>query len=333
MALPDFQGLAALRQTIANRMSLLRGFSCSADQIFLTGGLHGAITLAAITLLRESDMVWVEDPGCDRVRDLLSMLRMTLLPVPVDRYGVDVGAGVKAGTDARLAVVTPCYQFPLGVMLSQQRRRALADWARSSDAWILEYEDDVDFHFTGNPAPPLKAHDGAVRVLHAGAFGKALFPGLNLGYLVVPPALARRFDASSRALQIRTSVINQQVVMDFVHQGHIGRHLNRMRKLYLDRRTALVRELSRHFAPPCRIQVLPGGLHVILWLDKRCDDTDVADRAAVIGLAPYPLSRLTVRSTHPPALLLGFANETDQSLPANVAALAAIVSAKRRRPT
>ena len=174
-----------------------------------------------------------------------------------------VDTAIKHAPKARLALVTPTHQSPLGVTLSLERRLSLLAWAAQSGAWILEDDYDSEFRYTGHPLPALKSLDHADRVLFAGSFSKVLFPGLRLGYLVVPDPLTKDIARASRLLQVGQSVLEQRVVASFMAEGHFARHLRRMRSLYAARRDALAEALGAVFGDRIKLQLQAGGMHLI----------------------------------------------------------------------
>src|SRR5262245_9468747 len=193
MVTQDPAGYAPLRRAIAGYLAIARGISCSTRQIFITAGYQGALGLITRTLLAPGDAVWFENPGYFRARDALAAAGAAIVPVPVDRDGLDVRFAIRRSPKARLAVVTPSHQCPLGVTLSLPRRLELLAWAAKTGAWIIEDDYDSEFRYTGHPLNALKSLDEADRVFYAGSFSKVLSPGLRLGYLVVPSSELNRF--------------------------------------------------------------------------------------------------------------------------------------------
>src|SRR5690606_18479192 len=153
--------------------------------------------------------------------------------------------GVRMAPGARAAVITPAHQSPLSVSLSLPRRLALLDWAAENDAWIIEDDYDGEYRYISRPLPALKSLDRQGRVLYAGTFSKVLFPGIRLAYLVVPQALVERFEQISLALAGGSPQLTQAIVTAFIKEGHFARHIQRMRKLYGDRRAATAAGLQR----------------------------------------------------------------------------------------
>ena len=197
----DPRGHAALRQAIAEHLAATRGVACDPSRIIVTSGTQQGLRLCAEVLLHAGDAVWMEDPGYPAARRTLSALGALLVPVPVDAAGIDVAAGCRRAPGARMAYVTPSHQFPTGVTMTMARRMALLDWARQADAWIMEDDYDSEFRFAGAPLTALAGIDGQGRVIYLGTFSKTLFPGLRIGFVVLPAALMDRVVAA-RAVSV-----------------------------------------------------------------------------------------------------------------------------------
>ena len=258
------------------------------------------------TLLAPGDAVWFENPGYFRARGALATAGAAIISVPVDRDGLDVRLAIKRSPKARLAVVTPSHQCPLGVTLSLPRRLELLSWAARTGAWIVEDDYDSEFRYRSRPLPALGGLDDAGRVLYAGSFSKVLSPGLRLGYLVVPLSEVERFHRAAELFAPSSSLLDQMVVADFMTEGHFARHLKRMRRLYAARRDALVSALRTIFDDQLVLDVPPGGMHVIGRLPGRRNDDVVAERLQREGLTL--LSCCLDGSPSELALLLSFTN-------------------------
>lgn len=301
-------GHDALRRAIANYLGVARGVTCTADQVIVAGGFQRVLALIAAAVLRPGDKVWVEDPGYFLARDALAALGAALVPVGVDREGLDVAAGIAAAPQARMALVTPTHQFPLGATLSLSRRYALLDWARAAGSWIVEDDYDGEFHYVGRPLPALHGLDQQGRVLLAGTFSKVLFPSLRLAYLIVPPAEVERFARLHALLEGNASLLDQATVAAFMEDGHFTRHIGRMRRLYGERRRALAAALADALGKRFAVEPAAGGMHLVLRLPPGWRDIDAAARAYGQGLGGRALSTLAIRADPGPALLLSFTN-------------------------
>jgi len=304
---PDPAGDRGLREAIAAYLAISRGVSCTPGQVFVTGGYQGALSLVARTLLAPGAVVWFEDPGYHLARRALVAARARLVPVPVDDDGISIEAAIRRAPQASLAVVTPSHQSPLGVALSLPRRLALLAWAEAHSAWVIEDDYDGEFHYAGRPLPALKSLDRADVVLYAGSFSKVLFPGLRLGYLVVPERLIERFSAA-HLLGGELGRFEQAVVARFMTEGHFARHLKRMRGLYRARRAALTAALAAAFGDRLRLERQAGGMHLLARPAGDTPDTELVRLAEGHGLAPAPLSPHAIEADLGPGLLLSFTN-------------------------
>ena len=304
---PDPQGHGPLRAAIATYLGISRGIACRPEQVFVCAGYRACLDLISHTLMRAGDRCWLEEPGYFMARHALLEAGAQLVPVPVDKQGLDVAQGIARAPDARFAVVTPTHQSPLGVSLSLPRRLALLDWANRSDSWIIEDDYDSEYRYQGKPLPALKSLDQQGRVLYTGTFSKVLFPGLRLAYLVVPAAQAAAFAQQADRLHNHCPLLQQATVCEFLVEGHFARHLNKMRRLYALRRQWLVEALQAQFDERLLIDTQAGGMHVLAQLHEGCD-VDIARRAEQAGIAVQPLSQWYLEGKGRQGLLMGFTN-------------------------
>lgn len=310
---PDPTGLPALREAITAYLAVSRGIACRPKQVVVTGGYQAALNVAARLLLTPGDLVCFEDPGYVLARRALESMSMRIAPIPVDFDGICVAHARRYYPSARLTVVTPAHQSPLGVSLSMPRRQALLGWAADCNAWILEDDYDSEFHYSGHKPPTLKSIDIDSRVLYAGSFSKTLFPGLRLGYLVLPLQL---IDAAAKicgGLHRGQPAFEQSVVAAFMAEGHFARHLRQMRTRYGARRQALAAALVKQFGSEVQLSLEPGGLHVLAQFPNYDRDTELARRALKHGLKATPLSAQSVKHSAGQGLLLSFTNIPERS--------------------
>jgi GntR family transcriptional regulator/MocR family aminotransferase len=323
---PDPRGDPDLRREVAAYLGIARGMRCTPAQVLITAGFSGALGLVLRALALEGKPAWVEDPGFPLTRTALALAGMTVTGVPVDAEGLDVAAGRRMAPDARLAVVTPGQQAPLGMTMTLARRRTLLDWARASGAWIVEDDYLSELQLEGRAAPALASLDHDGRVLHIGTFSKTISPALRLGFLVVPPELAPHFGDVAACLAPAPTGPVQRAVADFLQEGHYLRHLRRMKRLYAARRVALVRCLQAEAADVLEVQAT-AGMAVVTRLRGNVSDVDVAARALRAGMAPVPLSPWSLHAPHPHGLLLGVTNVDGRRLVTECRGLAGLVRA------
>lgn len=280
----DPRGSLALRQALTGYLSIARGVRCQASQVIITNGYTGALGVICLALALRGQRAWSEEPGYLLARRALALAGIEAVPVPVDEQGISVASGIALANDARVALVTPGQQSPLGMTMSLTRRSELLAWARRQNAWIIEDDYLGELQLQGRAAPALAALD-AERVLHIGTFSKTLSPALRLGYLVVPVAMAEHFAETAALLAPASSFVLHNAVAEFLQEGHYMRHLRRMKRLYAVRLAALQQALNPYFP-----QVLRAALAVIIPLPDGTRDVQIAQVALTHGMAPSPLS-------------------------------------------
>ncbi|MDY7580146.1 PLP-dependent aminotransferase family protein [Pseudomonas sp. CCI3.1] len=313
MANPSAHGLQSLRTAIATYLQVSRGIACSPAQIFITAGYRDTLSLIAHALLKAGDRVLIEDPGYPPTRQLLEHLHIQTVALPVDHDGLQLPAQGSDALQAQVAVVTPAHQSPLCVSLSLPRRLELLGWASRQQAWIIEDDYDGEYRYVSRPLPALKSLDRDGRVLYSGTFSKVLFPGLRLAYAVVPQEQVERFQQASQIFRSSCPELTQAIVATFMTEGHFARHIQRMRKLYSERRAFTVAGLNKVLGNRVHIDANPGGMHLILRLGNQMTDWELVERMRQDGLFAEALSEWSLLGEKPSGLLLGFANITSQA--------------------
>ena len=321
----DPRGLPELRKAICDYLRAARAVQCEPDQIVVTSGTQHAIDLV-IRILHQADMqAWVEDPGYALTRQALIAAGITTHPIPVDAHGIDVGAGIKSAPKARAVFVTPSHQFPTGVVLSMARRLELLNWARETGAWIVEDDYASEFRYGGRALASLQGLDENERVIYVGTLNKALFPGLRLGYAVVPSALMKTFVTARYLADRQPSSLTQAVVTQFIEEGHFAAHLRRMRLQYRDQRDALVAAMQHQLGDAITVDPPDQGMHLVAYLRRGLSDHAIERAARSHDVIVRAMSGLYVDAKPRSALVLGFSGYPRQVIAPAVARLAKAV--------
>jgi GntR family transcriptional regulator/MocR family aminotransferase len=327
----DPMGSKEFRETIATYLRTSRAVHCESDQVLVVSGSQQALDLSARVLLDPGSRVWVEDPSYSLMRHALVLAGCDLVPVPVDENGLTVAAGIRVCRQAKAAYVTPSHQFPLGVTMSASRRLQLLDWAKRVGAWIVEDDYDSEYRYESMPIASLQGLDHNSRVIYIGTFSKTLFPALRLGYMVIPPDLVDRFAAARRTIDIFPPYLSQEVLADFISQGHFARHIRRTRLIYAERRNALVKAIRNEFGTELEIVGAEAGMHVVVMLPKGLRDREISARAAQHNLWLWPLSSSYLGEVTRQGFILGFGSTSAEEMPAAVRRLKSLLSSDARR--
>lgn len=311
-------GDAGLRRELVEWLRVRRGVEASPDRVIVVSGVAQALALIATVLVRRGHRtIGVEDPGSHGARGTMAYWGLSPVPAPVDAQGIDV-ASLAAGR-TRAVMVTPAHQFPVGVVLSTQRRAELLQWAREREAFVVEDDYDADQRYDRRPRPALQAL-APERVIHLGSVSKSLAPALRLGWLVAPEALVAELREAKYASDIASPTVPQAVLARLLSSGAYAAHLRRSRVRQRQRRDTLVDLVRRHL-PGAQISGIAAGLHVLVTFPgAEFDDAAVARTLAAEGIVVDPLSRhrLTPGS---PGFVLGYAAPPLHRLEAAVAAL------------
>ncbi len=306
-------GHLPLRQAIADYLRVSRAVNLNLNQVIITSGTQQSIDLCARLLTDDGDSAWVENPGYWAARRVLEVNGLQLHPVSVDNEGM-APSMQDFRVKPRLIYTTPSHQYPKGIVMSYGRRRLLLDYAANTNAWIIEDDYDSEFRFEGRPISSLQGMDEHGRVLYLGTFSKVMYPGIRLGYMVVPPQLVAAFKNGLYELQRPGQVMIQAAMADFIEEGHFASHIRRMRQTYAERRRMLQNALAPIASVGARLSMVDSGLHLVVEFDSHIDDVKVAEMAAQHGLRVYPLSNYCVGEAREKGLLIGYAYAATDSI-------------------
>ncbi len=301
-------GYAPLRRAIADYLRVFRSVHLDADQVIVTTGTQQSLELCARLLADHGDTVWVEDPAYWGAMKAFMATGLQVHPVPVDRQGIAPGPQDDA-RPPRLIYVTPSHQYPTGAVMSLQRRHQLLATAATHEAWVLEDDYDSEYRFSGPPISSLEGLDTTGRVLYMGTFSKVLYPGIKLGYLVVPKALVEAFRRAHYDLNRPGQMPVQAALAEFIEMGHFASALRRARQSYAERRQLLLdalRPVLRDAPEGPRITGAEQGLHLCLRLPGSVDDVALTQRIAQQGLTVRPLSAYCLQRTDLRGLIIGY---------------------------
>ena len=298
-------GYAPLRRAVANYLSVFRSVPLDAEQVIITSGTQQSMELCAQLLADHGDTVWLEDPAYWGAVKAFQATGLNQHPVMVDAEGI----APQPDDDKkppRLIYVTPSHQYPTGAVMSLRRRQQILATARRHQAWVLEDDYDSEFRFDGPPLSSLCGLDEDQRVLYLGSFSKVLYPGLKLGYLVVPGGLVDAFKQAHYDLNRPGQMPLQAALAEFIDMGHFANALRRARTSYALRRRSLLQALQPVLGPHAWISGAEQGLHLCLHLHADVDDVAIANHIGALGMTVRPLSAYCVQRSDLRGLVIGY---------------------------
>ena len=298
-------GHAPLRRAVADYLRVFRSVPLDVEQVIITSGTQQSLELCAQLLADHGDTVWLEDPAYWGAVKAFMATGLHTHGIRVDEEGM---APVEADQQhpPRLIYTTPSHQYPTGAVMSLPRRQQLLALARTHDAWILEDDYDSEFRFSGPPLSSLAGLDLDQRVLYLGSFSKVLYPGLKLGYLVVPKRLVASFRQAHYDLNRPGQMPLQAALAEFIEFGHFASCLRRARHSYAQRRQHLLEALQPCLERQAYISGAEQGLHLCLRLPNAIDDKALALRIGALGLVVRALSAYCIQRTDARGLVIGY---------------------------
>ncbi len=311
----DPRGERELRSALAGVLSRARGLAIDGDDVIVTRGSQMALHLAARALVSPGDVVLVEELGYRPAWEALRAAGAVLVPVRVDRGGIDV-ADARAACEAqrvRAIYVTPHHQYPTTVLLSSARRLQLLELAHEHQIAVLEDDYDHEFHYDGRPVLPLASADVHGSVVYFGTLSKILAPALRTGFMVAPRPLLDRVSAHRAIVDRQGDRVLERAIAEFIEDGELVRHARRMRRLYETRRKALAGALEAHLSKTLSFTLPKGGM--ALW--ARVHGVEIEAWAAACearGVVFQTAKRFTFDGRKRQFVRLGFAGEPEARL-------------------
>lgn len=314
------QGNGHLRRAIAQHISLTRAVACEADDVLVTSGAQQGFDLLARTLVIPGEtVVAIEDPGYPPMRVPFALAGARIAPVRVDAEGIVVD---EIPADAKIIGVCPSHQFPLGMPMSLRRRRALLRLAEQNGAVIVEDDYDGEFRHDASPIEALRSRESAGQVCYVGSFSKCMFPSLRLGFLVPPRWARSALVMAKNSADWHCSVPVQAAVGRFILDGHLARHIRRVRRIYRDRRSLVLDLLDQHLGR--FLTVVPSfyGMHVSVVARNRIDCEAVSRALARRGILVHSLRRYFIADGALSGFVIAYAAADSNELRLAVDALA-----------
>jgi GntR family transcriptional regulator / MocR family aminotransferase len=315
-------GSVALREAICTHLRRSRAVLCDASQVIVVSGSQQALDLVARVLIDRGDRIAIEDPCYQGTREILRASGARLLRVPVDRDGLNP-AKLPDGT--RMVFVTPSHQFPTGAILSLPRRLNLVDWARRTDALVVEDDYDGEYRYEDQSLQSLQGLDAEGRVIYIGTFSRTVFSSLRIGYLIVPKPLISVFTSAKWLCDRHTATLEQETLAEFITSGLYERHLRRVRRRNAARREALREAIGKYLGDRVEVTGFGAGAHIALWPVARVSETEVIAKAAALGVAVYGISPYFLSAPSRYGFMLGYSRMQESDIREGVRRLSQVL--------
>lgn len=320
-------GYPPLKKILVNYVRSTRGVNCHEEQIIIVNGTQQAINLTVNVLLKEGNSVWLDDPGYDSARAVLTASGVNIAPIPADDEGMDIAYAAKHHPEAKLVYTAPSHQFPLGTTLSLPRRLALLEWVQQNQVWIFEDDYNSEFRYLSKPIQALQGLDNHQRVIYAGTFSKMMYPGFRLGFLIVPEVLIEPFTMMKYYSDSRSGYLEQAALAQFIQEGHYARHVRKIRKICYLRQNVLIEAINRYLPHVFQIEQTDSGIHAVCWLKSGCNQERILSVCHNLGFGVQPLSRYCINNRNNNAILFGYAAHNEADITNSIIALSQALNA------
>ncbi|WP_036263281.1 PLP-dependent aminotransferase family protein [Mesorhizobium sp. WSM2561] len=240
------------------------------DRIIVTNGTQNALFITLATMVGRGGLLLTERLSYYGFRRLANFLGVEIRAIEMDGDGAlpDAFERVCKTDKPKALFLSPTLHNPTTIIMSRERRLALAEIARKYGVVIVE--DDV-YGLLPRQAPPPIAVLAPDVTWHATGLAKCVSPGLRLGYLVAPDAAAaaKAFQPVSTTSTWFVSPISAAIAENWVDNGVGARILEAVRD-----EAAARQGIARSILDGASYTAKPEALHLWLDLPKRYTQED-----------------------------------------------------------
>lgn len=290
----EAQGEFALRKTLAQYSYTARGVVCTPEQIIVGAGIQSLLAILLNLLPLKQKAMALEAPGFPQAEKTFTDHGWSVSNFNSKNIGPNL---------PELLLVSPSNPYK-GKSLSADERRNLLVWSALTGGYILEDDYNGEFRYFSRPIASLQGMANGERIIYLGSFSRSLIPSLRISYMVLPQNLLPAYYASAKLYNQTSSTIEQLALAEFIAQGHLQRHIKKLRKLYSKKNDLLRSALLKIFAEKITILDYASGLHLRVSLHYSCTAKKIALKALKNGVKIIPINT----ETNPyPEILLSFA--------------------------
>lgn len=314
-------GYRPFRKAIANYLRNSRGISCDSDQVIITTGIQDGLNLSTQALFSPGETFVVEDPYFIPHKDLLEFRGLNIRPLEVGPQGLNTES-LDCIHDASGILVSPCHQFPTGYLMNLDKKYEIIRWANQTGAWILENDYDNELCTENEISPAIASIDPGGSTIYLGSFTKTIYPGFNMGYVVVPKLLSEVFEGIKHLTMRHSSEVHSTILTEFIEGGFYEAHIRRLRRMYEKRRTLSIQLINQYLSEFGKIEENAGGTHLTFVFNRVIDDVKLTKYLLKEHrIESLPLSTYFISPLKKFGLVLGFVHFKEDSLEKSYAKL------------
>lgn len=319
--------LKSLKKHIVHLMAQ-RNVLCTEEQIFLTAGAQQGMNLLAHLLLNPGGQVLTENQVYPGLQQVIAPFQPHHLLVPTDiEHGIDLDATrslLASGMRPAFIYVMSEGHNPLGISMRSETRLGLIELARKYQVPIIEDDAYGFLYYTESPTQPLRALDDQW-VFYLGSFSKIIAPSLRVGWLIVPEDLMPKLAVIKEASDINTATFSQRIIAAYLESGHLPQRLSLLRRVYGERRDAMLTALSQFFPRGARWSNPSSGMFVWVELPHGIDTSallPIAIEQENVAYIPGQAFSVDSQAQASHCMRLNFSRTTPERITEGVARLA-----------
>lgn len=321
------RGYEPLCAEIARWLWRSRSMEVNPEDVYITAGATQALHLLVNILNKDGLAIALENPSHPGIRTVIKDRGYPICWMPADKQGADV-SGLKDKAVATV-YVTPSHQFPLGGILPAGRRAALIRFASKNNCYIIEDDYDSEFRYSGSPISPIYSMDPS-HTIYVGTFSKTMFPSLRIGFVILPGKLHSRWKHHRNYLDVQNSVLEQIALTEFLHTRKFDKHVQRMRRIYSEKRNILLSSVEQTFGKYVQPWGDASGLHIALQFPGMEFEKDFIQKCRNARVNISTVSQYCSNAgEHIDKLLLGYGHLNNSQIEEGIQTLGQVLYATR----
>lgn len=318
------EGLLALREKIAKRMSEYHNIHADAANIMITSGSQQAIDMVGRIFLNPGDYVVCESPTYTAAVTTFKTYQCNFLSIDTDEDGMmieDLEAKLANCSNAKVIYVIPNFQNPSGKTWSAERRKAVLEVAEKYNIPVLEDNPYGELRYEGEELPTLKSMDTKGLVIYMGSFSKVLCPGLRCGYIISCPEVMDMLTQIKQSTDLHSSTINQLTILQYLNDNDIDAHILELRAIYKHKRDVMLDAMKKCFPKEAKFTYPHGGMFTWVELPKEIDTQELFPKAIARKVAYIPGATFFPNGNANNCLRMSYSSSSDVKIIQGITAL------------
>lgn len=196
-----------------------RGFEVAPERTLICDGAQHGLYVTLASLTKPGDVVLTEQVTYTGVKAVASLCNLDLQGLAIDNEGIipDAFAAACENGTAKVLYCVPTFHNPTATVMSDRRRREIAEIAEANGVTIIE--DDVYGFLCDESAPLPIASYLPEQTYYLNSTSKSIAPGLRVGYIVAPIYAVQRLATSIYTTSLEVSPLMAELASVWIENG------------------------------------------------------------------------------------------------------------------